>query len=657
MSIKSAQSSAMGMRRLNASYVPPSPAKNTSINPYWTRPPAWPTTTVLSTEQKIVGLYAVYPGDGSGAGGNLISMLVSGSYTVNYGDGTTTNYVSNAQADYEINYNSATLNGSNAPVTLTDATDLVTRANHGYKNGMIVQFYNIVNTTGLNQAQQYYVINATTNTFQISEAINGFPVSLVTDGTATLLPYKIAVVTITPQAGQNLTYASFNVRNNASSLTAYTTGWLSLSISMPNATASGILFSGSTQNVKHQLIEECNLINLGALNTLTYFFNNCYLLQNVTIPNTNSVNNHTYMFQSCTSLRYLPYIRTNSASSMNAMFNQCYSLVELGGLDTSTGFLLQSMFSNCTSLRTAPYMNTATVYDMSYIFQNCRQLTNVPAYNVSYANNLAYMFNNCSSLSYIPFSKMTNVTNAQNMFQGCAGLITAPAFDAPNLTNASNMFNGCNALQTVGLFNFPLVSNWTSMFTGCASLKQVPLFNTANATSMSAMFQNCTSLEYVPLFNTVKVTDMSNMFSGCGALKAVPKFNTPALTNTGSMFQGCQALKTVPLFNTSLVTSVAIMFANCASLTNIPQFVFTAVTAATGFNNTFLNSTNLTRIQAANFRFTFSVASLKLSAAALNEIYTNLPTVTAQTITVANNYGTATDTPSIATAKGWTVTG
>ena len=45
-------------------------------------------------------------------------------------------------------------------------------------------------------------------------------------------------------------------------------------------------------------------------------------------------------------------------------------------------------------------------------------------------------------------------------------------------------------------------------------------------------------------------------------------------------------------------------------------------------------------------------------AAALNEIYANLSANGAgKTITVTGNYGTASDDPSIATAKGWTVTG
>jgi hypothetical protein len=47
-----------------------------------------------------------------------------------------------------------------------------------------------------------------------------------------------------------------------------------------------------------------------------------------------------------------------------------------------------------------------------------------------------------------------------------------------------------------------------------------------------------------------------------------------------------------------------------------------------------------------------------LSATQLNAIYTNLASgVVSQTITVTGNWGAATDTPSIATAKGWTVTG
>jgi len=61
------------------------------------------------------------------------------------------------------------------------------------------------------------------------------------------------------------------------------------------------------------------------------------------------------------------------------------------------------------------------------------------------------------------------------------------------------------------------------------------------------------------------------------------------------------------------------------------------------------------RIEGAMPAVSFSIANLNLGAAALDEIYTNLPTATA-TITVTGNYGTTGDDPTIATAKGWTVT-
>jgi len=59
----------------------------------------------------------------------------------------------------------------------------------------------------------------------------------------------------------------------------------------------------------------------------------------------------------------------------------------------------------------------------------------------------------------------------------------------------------------------------------------------------------------------------------------------------------------------------------------------------------------------SNVKVTTSYANCRLSATALNAIYTALPTITAQTITVSGNWGTSTDNPAIATAKGWTVTG
>ena len=99
------------------------------------------------------------------------------------------------------------------------------------------------------------------------------------------------------------------------------------------------------------------------------------------------------------------------------------------------------------------------------------------------------------------------------------------------------------------------------------------------------------------------------------------------------------------------------MFTGCTSLSSVPALNVSAVSSSGNFTTMFNDCNSLSRIQAANFNYTFSVANCKLGATELNEIYTNLPVAVGQTITVSNNVGTTGDNPTIATAKGWTVTG
>ncbi len=511
MSIRTVQSSAL-LPRHTAWAGKNTGGSITDTTKPWVRNPSWLTLpTVGDTDQKFVGLVAVFPES------SFLALTASGNYTIDWGDGTVENIAAGVQANHLYDYTAAAIDGSNAPVTLTDAGDLITRTAHGYSDGMEVRFYNIVTTTGLTEGQVYYVINSTANTFQVSATVGGSAVVLTGDGTATLLQYKQAIVTVVPQAGQNLTELNLNVKNSTSGLQTYDAGWLDIIVGSPNFTSTGLVLAAnsSTRNVRFSYVEQVTVKNLGNTTDLSYRFYYMYKLRSVVLPNTAAVTNMTYMFQ------------------------------------------------NCSSLQTVPLLNIKTT-----------------------------------------------------------GTI-----------DMSSMFNNCYSLQTVPLFNTAAVTNMGSMFQNCYSLQTVPLFNTAAVTNMSYMFYGCYSLQTVPLFNTSAVTSMSNMFNNCYSLQTVPLFNTAAVTNMGSMFSGCFSLQSIPAFNVSAITSSS----NFGSMVN--------------------SCGNLARIQAKNFRFTFSVASCKLSATALNEIYTNLPTATGQTITVTGNYGTASDDPTIATAKGWTVTG
>ena len=105
--------------------------------------------------------------------------------------------------------------------------------------------------------------------------------------------------------------------------------------------------------------------------------------------------------------------------------------------------------------------------------------------------------------------------------------------------------------------------------------------------------------------------------------------NTANGTNFSSMFLNCYSLQSVPALNTANGTNFSSMFQNCYSLQSIG---------------------------CTNIAADISVANCSLSGPALDAIYANLATAS-KTITVTGNYGTASDTPSIATAKGWTVVG
>jgi surface protein len=174
------------------------------------------------------------------------------------------------------------------------------------------------------------------------------------------------------------------------------------------------------------------------------------------------------------------------------------------------------------------------------------------------------------------------------------------------------------------------------MFYNCSSLQSVPLFNTANVTNMSYMFSTCYSLQSVPIFDTANVTSMDSMFYNCYSLQSVPLFNTANVTSMSYMFSGCYSLQSVPLFNTAKVTSMSYMFSGCYSLTSAPL---------------------------AGTKISISYTDCKLSRSALVAIFNGLANITgstAQTITIAGNFGAAQLTQAdrgIALNKNWTITG
>jgi len=249
-----------------------------------------------------------------------------------------------------------------------------------------------------------------------------------------------------------------------------------------------------------------------------------------------------------------------------------------------------------------------------------------------------------SNLARANITAIGGVTNAASMFISCFSLasVSFPAGSLAALTNATNMFYQCFSLASV---SFPAgslaaLTNATSMFLNCFSLASVsfPAGSLAALTNATNMFYDCYSLASVsfPAGSLAVLVTATSMFSSCSSLASVsfPAGALAALVTATSMFNNCASLASVTLplagINGSLVTTTT-MFALCPTLS---------------------------RIVNCTIAVTFSIASLKLARLEIVEIFTALPTITGQTITITSNHGVVDLSGAdnaIATDKGWTI--
>ena len=492
-------------------------------------------------------------------------------------------------------------------------------------------------------------------------------------------------------------------------------------VSLPPIDCTGVGSSTVSLNAAFNSctsLETITLTNTSKLTDLTSIFNGCVNLKDINIPNNTlppSVTTYQSAFAFCYNLTKLPIIDATNVTNFSNAFNSSTALDEIiiiGSTSRCTTF--GSCFAGCANLRRLPKSfdcRSVTSTGLGTMFSSCAQLKQIPILlNTRNATSMDFMFFNCRSLAYIPLFDAQNVTTLQSTFSGCTALKTIPPFNFSRVTTFSGTFNGCTSLSYIPAIDTSNATNVSSMFNTCISLLYIPLLNTTKVTNMSNMFFSCISLKTIPKLDTQNVTDANGMFSGCTSLQDVPLLNTANVTNFSNMFASCASLKYVPLLNTSNATNVGGMFTSCRALQTIPSFDFRRVTAtlsnfaqsclnlktvgalnvsaATDYNsmfnasnnlqsigpitfststsavytNIFLNCQGLRRIQASNIANNITLSNCLLSSNELDEIYTGLATVGApgsntKTITVTGNWGTPNDNPSIATAKGWQVTG
>jgi len=443
--------------------------------------------------------------------------------------------------------------------------------------------------------------------------------------------YKTLNIVITPQAGATFSgQFNFAVKHPQSGLQSYySNGYLEIIMSAPFATGP-LTVSDTTFNNRSasRLLEHFSWIGNANLTSLGAAFIGSFNLKIISaFPSTSNVTDFQSLFHSCQNLEWIPP-----------------SICE-----TQNATLLSFMFFLCTRIKKVPgTFNTSKATSMPQLFQDCQNLKRIPALDTS---------------------KVTG-SNLQGLFAGCRSLEKIPGvIDAVSCTSVGSLFFGCdNLVYFPKVINTSNVTNFSSMFSQCRAMQSVPYFDTTKGTNFSNMF-NTTGIKgfdsaWGNTFDMRDATNTSNMFRFCRPLERVPDtFITGAtLTTANAMFYECYSLTNCPQINVSNVTNMSEFFYNCRAIKEIPNIQLRTNTAGT-YTNMFFQNWNLSRCGMSGFTgANLVVSSCSLGGTALNEIYSNLGTVGAsgaglRAITVTGNWGTATDNPSIATAKGWAVIG
>jgi hypothetical protein len=418
-----------------------------------------------------------------------------------------------------------------------------------------------------------------------------------------------------------------------------------------------------------------------AVNLTTAFNPSCTSLQNVYLPSTcssNAVYNLTSTFNGVVNLKTITFPTNFNASALSSCFLGCESLTRVvfqSGMANLT--VATSCFSGCYLLTsvTLPTTVGATI-GMAGMFDSCYVLPSITIPSGWTITSLSTAFQNCINLKTIalPNNTQNSITSMASMCLGCNKLesITMPT-SMTAATSLSTTFQNCLLLTSVA---FPstmnLVTTAANCFNTCESLSSVTMPTSMNGcTTFLNTFNGCWSLTSITMPATVSasLTTFASAFVQCVNLQTLtlPTTQTSALTTLTSIFAQCSNLTTINNLNklgsltaTPLVSAGVITQANrLPSLSFSCPFSLLAINGTSATNFSRLNSLRLLNTGAGQWTGTspqINVSYCDLDIAALNQLFTDLTTVTTKTINITGCTGVAGCTKTIATNKGWTVT-
>lgn len=298
--------------------------------------------------------------------------------------------------------------------------------------------------------------------------------------------FKVATITVTPQAGYQLTGLNFSTVTTTGAFSDYTAGkavsqaWLELVITSPHLTTLVL-----PRDTAPTFCPRLARIHIGqnALITFEELFYKLYSLESVELDYKLDSASCYYMFGYCYSLKEVILPNPLITPSVQYLFRYCHSLHDVDIETTATN--VEDMFNWCRSLET-----------LNLVFNNANPHTPLPQPGPLWSVRLI----------------STAMTNGLNLFSGQFALREV-SLHLPNLINTDNMFEDCWCLEKIpplsldgSIVPYPTSLN---LFHNCYNLKEFP--DHVTITQSQGMFVNCRSALQIPAYDFTADTSTTTL--------------------------------------------------------------------------------------------------------------------------------------------------
>ena len=332
---------------------------------------------------------------------------------------------------------------------------------------------------------------------------------------------------------------------------------------------------------------------------------------------TSSVTDMSGTFWGATSYDRNTSWNVSSVTDMSDMFRGATSFNKfIGSWDISSVTDMSGTFRGATSFhQPLNAWDVSSATDMSGMFWGATSFNRpINNWDVSSVTDMSDMFHGATSFNkFIGSWDISSVTDMSGTFRGATSFHQPlNAWDVSSVTDTSYMFHGATS------FNRPL-SNWdvssvtdmSYMFRGTTSFNQaLSSWDVSSVTNMSYMFRSASFNQALSSWDVSSVTDMSGMFRGTSFNQALNSWDVSSVTNMSNMFRGSSFNQPLDSWNVSSATDMSKMLTDTLAFAqNLGNWYIVLADTVVNHNETVVTTIAAQNIPLAGHSPTYSVTA------------------------------------------------